>query len=107
MIITTEGTHYWPAFSKSDMGRKVFIDISGTTEQWGSAVAYFVHKAGNGQPTYARGADGLPLYVSENGCYELRIPRSGEVGVVLSADAGPGGLILDVIKVIDSPETGY
>lgn len=99
MNLTTTGIHYFdPSFPA---GRKVLIDLAGTELQFNAITATVGYKAADGEFSPCLQTDGSPVTISSRGGFEMRVPRSGFVGVSLSGVPGEGGLTLDVIGAID------
>lgn len=101
MNITASGVSY---FDKSfPAGRKVLIDLAGSSEQFNGITATFGYKAADGEFSPFVMPDGTPIATTSRGGFEVRVPRSGLVGVKLSYGPALDGLILDVIPAVDMP----
>ncbi len=101
MNLTTSATHY---FTENFFpGRKVLIDLSGSPEQFGGLTATFGYKAADGLFSPFLKGDGTPVTTTSRGGFECRVPRSGQVGVSLSAAPAGDGLTLDVIAAVEMP----
>jgi hypothetical protein len=101
MNITTSGVTYFGESFRP--GRKVLIDLAGTSVQFGSRTVTFGYKSADGEFSPFLKADGGAVTTTSRGGFECRVPRSGQVGVSLSGAPGTGGLTLDVIHAIDMP----
>lgn len=101
MNLTASGVHYFPENFRP--GRKVLIDLAGTSGQFGGLTATFGYKAADGEFSPYLKADGTAVTTTSRGGFECRVPRDGHVGVSLSGEPVSGGLILDVIHAIDMP----
>jgi hypothetical protein len=101
MTITTDGTTY---FAGEDFrpGRLVLLDISGT---FAGATVVPGYKATDGTFTpYMLPDSSGSLSLTSRGGVEVRVPRSGKVGVTVSAATGSTSLVLDVIDAIETPD---
>jgi hypothetical protein len=101
MNLTTSGIHYFP--EPFFPGRKVLIDLSGSTGQFNGLTATFGYKAADGEFSPFLKGDGTPVTTTSRGGFEARVPRSGSVGVSLAAAPDAGGLTLDVINSVEMP----
>jgi hypothetical protein len=99
MNITTIGIHYFtqPHYP----GRKVLLDLAGTAEQFGGLTATIGYQAADGEFSPCLKADGTVVSITSRGGFEMRVPRSGRVGVSLSAAPVGTGLVLDAIPAVD------
>jgi hypothetical protein len=101
MNLTTSGVHYFEIPQRP--GRRVLLDLAGTTGQFNGLTATIGYQAADGEFSPCLQSDGSPVEITSRGGFELRVPRSGLVGVSLSAAPAAGGLTLDCIAAIDMP----
>lgn len=101
MNLTVTGIHY---FTENFFpGRKVLVDLSGTPEQFDGLTATFGYKAADGAFSPFLKGDATPVTTTSRGGFECRVPRSGQVGVSLSAAPAGDGLVLDAIAAVEMP----
>jgi len=101
MTITTTGVHYFTEDFRP--GRKVLIDIAGTTLQFNGATVAIGYKAADAEFSPCLKSDGTSVTITSRGGFELRVPRSGHVGISITGVPAVGGLTLDVIPAVDVP----
>ena len=97
MDISTNATHYFPTSFQA--GRRVILDVCG---DFGGGTVTPGYKAADGAFSPVLKADGNPVTITSRGGFELRVPRSGTVGITLAQSTG-AALGLDVIAAVEMP----
>jgi hypothetical protein len=96
MDILTNDTHYFP--ESFFPGRKAILDVSGTSFGGGTVTPGF--KAADGSFSPFLQQDGTPITITSRGGFEVRVPRSGILGITLTLATDPA-IVLDVIAAVD------
>ena len=96
MLISTNATHFFPEGFHA--GRKVIMEICGSSFGGGTATPGF--KAADGEFSPFIREDGSPIGLTSRGGFEVRVPRSGILGINLTGATEPA-LILDIIAAVD------
>jgi len=100
MRIAAAGEYFFPKVFRA--GRKVLIDVAGTVEQFNGASVTIGYKAADGEFSPCVKSDGSAVTITSRGGFEVRVPRSGLVGISLSAAPTAGGITLDVIAGLET-----
>lgn len=96
MTIITSGVHYFDKQFRP--GRRVLFDIAGTTEQFDGATITIGYKGADLEFSPCLKPDGTSVTITSRGGFGILVPRSGTVGISLSAAPAAGGIIFDVIQ---------
>jgi hypothetical protein len=97
MNITTNATHYFPESFRP--GRLVLLDLSGN---FGGGTVTLGYKAADGAFSAFVKEDGAGVTRTTRGGFQVRVPRSGAIGVTLAASTA-ASIEFDVIHAVDMP----
>lgn len=97
MNITTNGPHYFP--EPFIAGRLAILDLSG---DFGGGTVTLGYLALDGGFSSFLKEDGGPVDLISRGGYQVRVPRSGYIGINLAGATAPS-IDLDAIPAVDMP----
>ena len=95
MNISTNAVHFFP--QPFQAGRSVIIDVCGSSFGSGTVTPGFMAADGAFSPFLQDG--GSPVTMTSRGGFEVRVPRSGVVGISLT-DSTLAAIVLDVIAAV-------
>ena len=98
MNISTNATHYYPQSFQA--GRRVIIEICGADFSGGTVTPGF--KAADGEFSPFLKSDGTAITTTTRGGFEVRVPRSGVLGITLEGGTNPA-IVLDIIHAVEMP----
>lgn len=97
MNITANGIHYFP--QPFHAGRLVLVDLAG---DFGGGTVTPGYLAADGEFSAFIKEDGSALEITARGGYQIRVPRSGSIGISLAAATAPD-FEFDAIHAVDMP----
>jgi hypothetical protein len=93
--VTHSGVFYYPLPFLP--GSSVLLTLDGDPAAFDGSTATFGYLGNDNVFTPFLQPDGSPLAITARGGFEVRVPRTGQVGISLSGEPGVG-LVLDAIQ---------